>query len=175
MERIRFTWHPTWTKEIERWTASEIHKWRFDPIDGFEDILQECRIRFWKLEKEYPIVNEDKHFFCLYKTSIKRMFIDKLRKKQRTVLDNICIEDIADQLASYSTHNYGTINLLINDLPDELKLVLRALTTGRVRLKLDRPTKALKVRETHNMRLKRRYNLTLDDPVGDLQKALSNS
>lgn len=65
--------------------------------------------------------------------------------------------------------NAGQINLLLEEMPDELKIVLGALTTGRVRLKLDRPTTSTRHRENYNMRLRRRFNLSMDNPVGELR------
>ncbi len=176
-ERIKFTWHPTWTKEIERWTANQVRTnlWRFDKAtDGFDDVMQDARILFHKIETEYPIVNETAHFVALYKTSLSRMFVDKSRKKTKSAIDqNLCAEEVAEEIQPHGEPNYGYFNVLLEEMPEELKLVLRALTTGRVRLKLDRPTRSMKQRENLNMRLKRRFpSLTTCDPVGDLQRIL---
>ena len=175
-ERVPFAWHPTWSREVEGWTIKQIKKnlWRFDRSEDVHDIMQDARLLWVTLEKKYPIVNESQHFFALYKTSLSRMFIDKARVQQKSVIDtNTHAEDVAENMQLQGTPNYGYFNVLLEEMPDELKLVLRALTSGRVRLKLDRPTKSLQLRENLNMRLKRRFpNLTTSDPVGDLQRIL---
>lgn len=132
--------------------------------------MQEARLLFLTLEKKYPVVNEIRHFFALYKTSLLRTFINKARTKQRSAIDQeVNTEDVAGLMRLQGTPNYGHVNLLLEEMPDELKIVLRALTTGRLRLKLDRPAKTLRHRENHNMRLKRRFSLKSMDPVGDLR------
>lgn len=177
-KRAQLSWHPVWSKQVEIWTAKQIQKnlWRFDRVEEFPDIMQDARLLFFTLEKKYPIVNDMRHFFALYRTSLNRMFTDKARLKQKSVIDhNVFLDDIIDALHLEGTPNYGHLALLLDELPDELKIVLRALTTGRVRLKLDRPTRTLRWRENHNMRLKRRFSLSMSDPVGELRNYFANS
>ena len=172
------SWHPTWTPEIEKWTAWQIKKnlWRFDKAEGPDDIMQDARLLWIALERKYPIVNEAPHFVALYKTSLTRMFIDKARLRQKSVdCHHEPVEEVAEKFSLEGTPNFGHLSLLLEEMPDELKTVFRALTTGRVRLKLDRPTKKLRPRENLNMRLKRQLSLTMDDPVGQLRNYLINS
>lgn len=176
-KRITPIWHPTWTEKIEQWTRFKIKEnmWRFDVINDFDDVLQEARILFWKLEKIYPIVNEPSHFFTLYKTSLFRSFTDKSRIKKKSIVDeNIVAEEAASEFGIESNlQNYGYLSLLLAELPDELKTVLGDLTSGRIRLRVDGSTTSKRHRENLNMRLKRRLpHLTLVDPVGDLKRVL---
>lgn len=176
-KRALLSWRPTWTSQIEGWAAKQIkaNMWRFDRAEDFDDLMQDARLLFFVLGKKYPIVNEQAHFFALFRTSLSRMFIDKSRIKQKSVIDqNTCADEIVEDLQLHGTPNYGFVNLLLDEMPDELKIVLRGLTTGRVRLKLDRPAKKLRHRENHNMRLKRRFSLTSEDPVGDLRNYFVN-
>jgi hypothetical protein len=175
-KRVRVTnnWHPEWTPEIERWVKARIREnmWRFDKIDTPDDVMQEARMLYHVLEQKYPIVNDPRHFFTLFKTSLLRFFIDKSRAKQRTPLyDHVEEVDLPIQAEA----NYGYIQLLLEEMPEELKIVLTYLTSRRFRRKLDRPTQALRQRETLNMIIKRRFSLTSDDPVGDLKRYLLNS
>lgn len=175
--RSKPVWQPTWTPKIESWTAGKIKEntWRFDALHDFDDVMQEARILFWKLEKMYPIVNEPSHFFALYKTSLLRSFTDRSRLKQKSPIDQ---EVVAEEIALNTEspfQNYGYLNLLLHEMPDELKTVLGALTSGRIRLKLDRPTIAKRHRENHNMRLRRRISMETIDPVGDLRAYFFNS
>ena len=177
--RNRMEWSPVWTAKIESWTAGQIkvNLWRFDAVtEQFDDVMQEARILFWELKKAYPIVNEPAHFFALYKTSLLRRFTDKSRLKQRSAIDqNTCAEDAANQLQlEGNLPNLGYLSLLLEEAPDELKLVLGALTTGRIRLRLDRPTTSKHPRENHNMRLKRRFSLQTTNPVGDLRSYVNS-
>lgn len=166
-------WRPTWTVKIERWTSSQIRSnlWRFDSINDFDDLMQEARILFWKLEKLYPITNEPSHFFTLYRTSLLRNFTDKSRIKQKSITADT---EVTEELNLESPlQNYGYLSLLLAELPDELKTVLGDLTSGRIRLRVDGSTTSKRHRENLNMRLKRRLpQLTLVDPVGDLKRVL---
>lgn len=171
-KRVRLSWRATWTPEIEKWTAHQVRKnlWRFESTDDFDDVMQEARLLFHVLERKYPIVNEAGHFFALFKTSLCRMFIDKTRRKQKSAIDQqVCVDDATMEVIMPGTPNYGYFNLLVEEMPQELKLILRELTSGRVRLKLDRPNQNLRPRENHNMRLRRRFQLATKDPVGDLR------
>jgi len=172
-KRLELVSYPTWTKDIEKWTLNEIrlNKWRFDASEDTEDLLQDCRILFFKLERTYPTVVEAPHFFTLYKTSIKRMFIDKARKQRRRITDCAPIDDLTEnQLPQYE--GAGHLGIILNELPDELKLALRLLTAKRVRLKLH-GSKKYRHRENLNMRLKRN-GVNLEDPVGTLRTYLAN-
>ena len=176
--RIKAAWpQPIWTKEIKKWTATQIrlNLWRFDPaLDSFDDVMQEAHILFLTLITKYPIASEAAHFFAIYKTSLARMFIDKARIRQQSGIDQtVNVDTVAENLQLSGIPNYGYFNTLLDEMPDELKLVLKALTTERYRLKVDRPTTTAKPRENFNMRLKRRFpSMTLDDPVGDLKRVL---
>lgn len=174
-ERAAINWRPEWSSKIEKWTAFHINRnmWRFDRIEGFDDLMQQARILFWELSVKYPAVNEPSHFFALYKTSLLRRFTDKARARRKSVTDqHTSVDDAMLDACMGHTVNAGQMNLLLEEMPDELKLVLGALTTGRVRLKLDRPTTAARHRENHNMRLKRRFALSMADPVGELRNYL---
>lgn len=173
-KRVLPLWQPVWSAPIEAWTAKQAkqHKWRFDPADDFDDIMQECRLLFFKLGKKYPLCNE-RHFFALYRTSLFRMFHDKARLRQRSVsMADVTLDDLSESVES-PTPNTGYINVILQEMPDELKSVLEALTTGRIRLKLDKPA-GFRRRETHNMRIKRLLRTALSDPAGDLKRYLVN-
>lgn len=178
-KRVAISWRPEWTPKIETWTAWQIKQnmWRFDRIEEPKDVMQEAKLLFWTLQKKYPVVNQAAHFFALYKTSLYRTFHDKARLMQRSIIDqDKNAEDVAIEMqVEGNLPNCGQLNLLLEEMPDELKLVLRALTTGRVRLKLDRPTKVSRPRENHNMRLKRRFAVASTDPVGDLRGYFANT
>lgn len=181
-ERVVPTWHPTWTPDIERsaskiirtWINDPVRKWNLDTaLEGFDDLMQEAKILFLTLERKYPVANNMAHFSSLFRTSLTRALIDKDRARRRKgTIPAEPIDEVVDDLCLQGIPNYGYFNVLLEEMPSELKLVLRALTSGRVRLKLDRPTPA-RPRENFNMRLKRRFpELTLIDPAGDLQRVL---
>jgi len=177
-KRLRLISYPLWNQGIEKWTAKKVREnlWRFDPVNDFADVMQEARILFLKLERKYPTVVDAPHFFALYKTSLLRMFIDKSRSKNLKLVDTTCLHELPEEAQPESNlQNCGLLGLLVEELPSELKTVLRALTSGRVRLKLHKPTKKVRFRENHNMRLRRKYLLKIADPVGELKNYFSNS
>ena len=101
------------------------------------------------------------------------MLIDKARLRRKSVIDqDVSADDLVSEFES-TLPNLGHLSLLLEEMPDELKTVLRSLTSGRIRHKLDGPTK--RPRENHNMRLKRCLVLSTDDPVGDLRSYFANS
>lgn len=173
-KRVVPAWNPTWTSDIQRWAASQVrtNMWRFDKADDFEDVMQEAYLVFMKVERAYPAVNNAAHFFALYKTALFRFFHDKTRRLQKTV-EAQSMDDLGYDLP-HESHlpNLGHLAVILEEMPDEMKIVLRALTSGRVRLKLDRPAKKPRQRENHNMRLRRRFSLSSTDPVGDLKSYL---
>ena len=181
-KRVHPTWHPTWTPETERWSSALIRrwmnhpsrKWNLDPaIDGFDDILQDAKILFFSLEAKYPVANNMGHFGSLFKTSLSRMLIDRDRAKCRKITTTLLIDDLVDDPQLQGIPNYGYFNILLEEMPHELKMVLKALTSGRVRLKVERTNPPARPRENLNMRLKRRLpELSLSDPAGDLQRHL---
>lgn len=182
-KRATIDWHPTWTIDIERcaaaqiraWMNNPVRKWNLDPAtEGFDDLLQEAKILFHALEKKYPVANNMAHFASLFKTSLARSLIDRDRiRKRKCLIPALDIDDIDEDPMLEGIPNYGYLNLLLEEMPSELKLVFRALTTGRVRLTVDGSTPPARPRENFNMRLKRRFpQLTLDDPAGDLQRLL---
>jgi hypothetical protein len=144
---------PEWTPEIEKWTKAQIraNRWRFDRLDEDEDVMQEARLLFHLLQQTYPVATDAPHFFSLYRTSLFRKFHDKSRKKLRTIQD----KTVAEPVDRPCHDNCAALAILLDELPDELKLAAKFLTTGRVRLKLDKPARKLRQREGLNARLKR--------------------
>lgn len=165
---------PDWSPEIEKWTLEQIrlNKWRFHRTEDTDDILQEAKLLFWQLQKRYPTAIRIPHFFTLYKNSLLRKFHDKARKMMRTV-DETPTDD-AGIFEQGGSVNCGALAVLLEEMPDELKLSLKFLTAEKVRLKLAKPTQKRRYRENHNLRLKRCLGLTSTDPVGDLKSYLSN-
>jgi len=163
-----------WTPELKRWTSFQITKnmWRFDPMYEHDDLMQEALIKFYKLKTKYPDVEKVSHFNALYKTSINNLIIDKARERRKRLADTRIDDVLEDQLPESALSNFGATAIILQEMPDELKAAVHLLTSGRVRLKLDRPTKKLRSRENHNARLKRR--LGLDDAVGTLKAYLTS-
>jgi hypothetical protein len=171
-KRVSPQWRIEWNRKIEIWTLNQVKRnmWRFDPIDTYEDVMQEAKLLFYTLTKKYPIVIEIAIFFTLYKASLSNMFIDKTRKKSKSIETHELLEDVH----LHGIPNYGYMNLLVDELPDDLKLVLKHLTGGRIRRTLDRPTPKSIPRENHNMRLRRKLPIALIDPVGDLKRFIQS-
>lgn len=137
-----------------------------------DDLMQEALIKFFKLKTKYPDVEKATHFNALYRTSINNMIIDKARERRKRLADTRLDEVLEEHLPESNLQNYGAASIILQEMPSELKAVVHLLTSGRVRLKLDRPTKKLKSRENHNARLKRQLGLT--DAVGTLKAYLTS-
>ena len=165
--------HVQWTVQIEHWTIGQIRRnlWRFDTIYEFEDVMQEAQLLFYKIRRYYPLVDEPANLFSLYKIALGNLFTDKARKRRAT----ISTDPIEDTMFQGIDVNMGSLAFILDNLPSELKLVFEALTTGRVRLKVDRTTKRPRLRENLNTRLKRKFSLSMTDPVGELKTYLSNA
>ncbi len=186
--RLHIVWRAEWDGVFEGWTAKFIrrNKWRCDSIDEFDDLMQDAKVIFSRLRHKYPKVVEPKHFMSLYQISIRNYFHDKsryVRRKRAAGIVDATYEDASRTVSYFDRRmsdltNPGYMKALIEEMPDELKLVLSTLThTTRRRLRIKQPKSKLPLRqrESLNKRLCRTLNLTTTDPVGDLYRYLLGS
>ena len=180
--RESISWRPQWSEIYERWTRKFVshNLWRCDPVtDDFEDLMQDAKFIFLKLTYAYPAVIDPPQFMSLYKTSIQNYIHDKSRYKRRKDASNVYTSvDAADLFSGRigETTNVGYVVALLDELPEELKLVLHTLTHGRIRLRIEkRKSTKLRERESLNKKLCRKLNLTTTtDPIGDLYRFIAS-
>lgn len=130
MAREARAWTPVWDGSIEGWTKNFIreHIWRCDSIHTFDDLMQDARLTFLRVKTTYPRVVEAKHFMSLYKTAMSNEMADKARARWKRDAEVPMDDDtrlVVERLVG-EWSNDGYLKALINELPEELKLVLAA-------------------------------------------------
>lgn len=176
-ERERIVWKPVWGKEHSNWASSFNHenKWRCDSMLGHDDLMQESWIIFDKLTFTYPRVIEPKHFFALFKRSmVNKMHDRSCAKRRKDAVQAVLPADVADFFIGRigETSNAGYLGALLNEAPEELRLVLEHLAKNGCRDNKRRSR--FEPRENLSMKLCRSLGLPLDvDPLADLKRLLT--
>ena len=131
------------------WTKNFIkeNQWRVDTIHDFEDLLQECHIIFLKILERYPRVVDRPHIMSLYKTSVRNYFTDHARyMKRKNELHDYLPEDAATFAAFRigELEGAGYLSILLQEAPEEVKLLLNAYSDETVLKKLREPQRRYK-------------------------------
>ncbi len=182
-KRERIIWWPEWSEEYQKWSASFISKnqWRCEQINDFDDLMQEAYLVFVYVANSYPRVVNDRHFFALFKRAmINKMHDRACRKKRRkdTIEGPIfATYDVFTQRMGETDHG-GFVAAVLNEMPEELKLVLDLLAAGELDPDPPKPHPGvLQPREhisTRAVAALRAYGYhAFGDPVGELKKLLA--
>lgn len=180
--RERIVWHPEWSEEYASWSRSFIHrnKWRCDPVNGPDDLLQEAYLLFRYVAATYPRVIDPAFFMALFKRAMNNKMHDRschYSRRKGTVeapISTDVYEVFAGRMGEVT--NCGFLAAALSEAPEELKLVLAMLAEG----KLDAPAPVrgtLQPREHISTRaiaaLKACGVVVVGDPIGDLRKLLA--
>lgn len=134
-ERVRLPIprQPEWDSRFRNWAAKYIakNKWRCDPIDEFDDLLQDAYLIFRHVRASYPLISEPKHLMALFKVAMVNEFNDKSKIKSKKEAAEISFETVIGEdlrlLDSLGEeNNEGYLRVLLNELPPEVKLALEA-------------------------------------------------
>lgn len=175
-KRERIVWSPKWS-EYEGWAAGFLrgNKWRCERINDFDDLMQEAWITFNRVAVAYPRVIEPKHFMTLYKRAMINKMNDRscrVKRRRDTVEAPISVdvyEVFAGRIGEVTNSGYATA--LLNEAPEELKLVMAMLANGKLDEK-PKPRHQLEPRENLSMRVCRLLGLT-GDPILEIKKLLT--
>jgi len=174
-KRERIAWSPKWGPDYIKWTAAFIrdNKWRVDRIHDVQDLMQDAWLIFDKISKTYPRVTDPANFFGLYKRAIINKFHDRsCTKTRRGKVEVTLPEDVADFFIGRigEAGNAGYAAALINELPEEMKLVIQHMTSNESRPRRCRS----QPRENLSMRICRSMGLPEGrDPVKELKELLT--
>ena len=133
-------WKPEWNEAFRGWAINFIRKnrWRCESLHEFEDLLQDAYLVFRRVRASYPQITEPKHFMALYKTAMSNALIDKARYKKQMNEVLVC-ENIYDEQSELPSerivgenNNEGYLKVLLDELPEEAKLVLKALSDDKI-------------------------------------------
>jgi DNA-directed RNA polymerase specialized sigma24 family protein len=178
--RERVLWTPSWSEEIEGYTANFIrtNSWRLDRLDQFQDAMQDAFLIFWKCKETYPRVIEARHFMALYKRALINSTHDKAsRRKRRDAVEVLLDVDAIDFYAGRigETTNAGYAAALLAELPEELRFMLNKLAQGLPQEPVQPKTRGLKPRESLTMQLRRIFRLPINsDPLQIIKRLLTN-
>lgn len=130
-KRIRVQKQPEWNEIWERWTAKFIHKnkWKCEDIYEFNDLMHDAYLVFRHVKATYPLISEPKHLMALYQTALRYELFDKAKQRQQKSMYEVSLEyAVGEDLTLIDTlgepNNEGYLNLLISELPQELKGLL---------------------------------------------------
>ena len=187
MKRVReeLGWTPVWEGDIQNYAKSYISKnaWKVDEVNSFDDLLQDAYLVFHKVKTAYPRVVEAPHFMALFKTALANSMIDKARYRQRK-LEIMATQDadiseamngqlpLAEVVGEYS--NDGHIRIVLEELPEEIKLILSVFSDEEKLKLLRQKTRRSPVRETLVMKLCRVAGVPWRKEIAtELREALS--
>ena len=169
--REHIVWTATWGREFEGYAANfyMANKWRCDHIHSLPDLMQDAYLIFLNVKLTYPKVIEPKNFMALYKRALANNMHDKAAyKKRKNAVDVHLSADVADFFTGRigELTNAGYLAALIDELPDELKLVLKTLNDGLPPEKPEPKRYGIQPREGLSMQLRRLLHLPINsDPL----------
>lgn len=127
---------PNWAGPIQGWTVrySHQHFWRVADTMQWEDVMQEAYLVFMRCSNRYPVTDTPQHFMALY----KRAWINHMNdlsngsSNQKTeISDQVMTDDgpsTIDQVGSLD--NDGYLRVLVNEAPEEVRMVLALLVNA---------------------------------------------
>ena len=133
-KRERIVYTPTWCKEYEKWVRGfvNVHSWRVDPMYGPDDLVQEAYITFRHLADRYPRLMDPQHFMALFKRAVINKMNDRscYYNRRKNTVEAPISADIYDLFVGRigEMTNNGYLNVLLNEMPDEMKLAVAMLT-----------------------------------------------
>lgn len=176
--REHIVWTPVWGNEFEGYAANfyRANSWRCDPIHELRDLMQDAFLIFEKIRITYPRVIEPKHFMALFKRALANNTHDRAAYKRRKDAAEVHLSsDVSDFFVGRigEVTNQGYLAAMINELPDEMKLVLTTLANGMPR-ETQRQGRRLQPRESLTMQLRRMLRLPMNsDPLMILKRMLT--
>ena len=177
--RERVCWSPVWGKEYEGYAANfyRANSWRCDNIHSLPDLMQDAYLIFANIKSKYPRVIEAKHFMALYKRAITNNMHDKAAYKHRKDAVDVHLSfDATEFLAGRigEVTNSGYLAALLDEMPEELKLVLSTLANGLPPEKPEPRTRGLQPREGLSMQLRRLLRLPMkSDPLTAIKRFIT--
>lgn len=179
--RVRLPFTPTWNRDYEKWSRGFIraHKWRVDRLHDEDDLLQEAWITFNYVANAYPREMDPDKFLALFKRAmINKMHDRSCRVKRRKNSPEGAIScDITEVLAGRigETSNNGYVAAVMNEAPEELKLVLSMTIDGKLEPKHRslRDRKSLSMRMRDFLNSKGIYSAFSEDPVASIKALFS--
>ena len=178
--RERLSFQPEWDEEYQKWTSGFVgaHKWRVDPLHTVDDLKQEAWFTFNYVEHAYPRCMCPKHFMALFKRAMVNKMHDRSCRydRRRDSVEAPVSTDIYEVFAGRigEVTNTGYLAAVLNEAPEELKLVMKLLAEGQI--EADPKTKELKPRKNLSQKardfLNKRgvFNAFAHDPVNEIKQ-----
>ena len=173
--REQIAWSPKWGPDYVKWTSSflKANKWRVDPVNDLQDLMQDAYLVFVKICQSYPRVINPKHFFNLYKRAmINKMHDKSCARTRRRKVEVTLPEDVTDFFVGRigEAGNAGYVVALLQELPEEMQAVIQYMTTNQ-----EKPHRVRNgPRENLSRRICREMGLPTDrDPVKELKSLLT--
>jgi cation transport regulator ChaB len=178
-ERERISFVPVWGKEYEGYAANFYRQnmWRCDPINEMKDLIQDAYLVFDKVKVSYPRVIDPKHFMALFKTALTNNMHDKASYKRRKDDSEVYLSsDVSDFFVGRigEVSNAGYLSVLLDELPEEMKMVLTLMAKGMPPEPKPKRTYGMQPRESLSMQLRRLLRLPINsDPLSIIKRLLT--
>lgn len=179
-QRERIIWSPVWSDEYKNWSSffNRKNKWRCNRILDEDDLLQEAYLVFHNIKASYPRVVEPKLFMGLFKRAMINKMHDRscsVRRRKDTVEAPVSL-DVYEFFAGRigETTNSGYLAAILNEAPEELKLVLAMLAKGDFASMPPKRRGRFEERKNLSMRICETLGLPSDyDPLAELKRLLT--
>ena len=177
-ERETISWLPVWGKEHEKWSRGFVraHKWRVDRLHTEDDLVQEAWITFNYVANAYPRCICPDHFMAMFKRAMVNKMHDRScrHNRRRDTVEAPISTDVYEVFAGRigEISNSGYINILLNEAPEELKLVMALLAEG----KLDARSVSKEGRENFSIKARKFlnkkgvFNAFAYDPIAEIKQ-----
>lgn len=178
--REHISWSPKWDIKHQKWSKSFLlaNKWRCDPVYTIDDLMQEAYLTFKYMEISYPRIVDENQFMAYYKRAIINKMNDRSCRysRRKDTVEAPAAVDIYEVFAGRigEVTNSGYLAVLLDEMPEDLKIVLAMLAKGD--LDSGSKRKKLEYRPSLSERASeylRGLGFNRDDPVGDLKELLA--
>lgn len=126
MTKIRFT--PRWPGPIQGHAINLVKRW-FPALCSeyeFEDLLQEAYIVYMKCKQAYPHIDNPAWFMAMFSRSLHNKLINLAARSGRY----ISTEDMSPDDEPATNTDEGFLRMVLQELPDEIKDLIRTVTDG---------------------------------------------
>jgi len=178
--RERISWRPVWGQTHQKWSRGFLqnNKWRCDPIFTIDDLMQEAYLTFRYIADSYPRIVDEGQFMAYYKRAMINKMNDRSCRysRRKGTVEAPALVDVYEVFARRmgETTNAGYLSALLDEMPEDLKLVLAVLADGKLDVKTRR--RKLEYRASLSERASeylKKLGFTREDPIGELKALLT--
>lgn len=110
--------------------------WRVEGYIEREDLMQEARCLFYKLQRRYSYVDNPAWFMSLFKVAFSNEFHGLSNRRTERMSFEACSIDDVDSIMDWVSNedNQGLVFVLVEQAPEEVRAVLSLLASAPMEL-----------------------------------------